>query len=82
MRGDRRAARGARPVRDVVAPPPHPSGAQPPPVPRELVPRHVAIVMDGNGRWANERGLPRTAGHAAGEAALLDVVAGAIEVGV
>ena len=38
--------------------------------------------MDGNGRWANERGLPRTAGHAAGEAALLDVVAGAIEVGV
>ena len=46
------------------------------------VPRHVAIVMDGNGRWANARGLPRTAGHAAGEAALLDVVAGAIEVGV
>jgi len=42
----------------------------------------VAIVMDGNGRWANERGLPRTAGHAAGEAALLDVVAGAIELGI
>ena len=38
--------------------------------------------MDGNGRWANERGLPRTAGHEAGEAALLDVVAGAIEIGV
>jgi undecaprenyl diphosphate synthase len=38
--------------------------------------------MDGNGRWANARGLPRTAGHAMGEAALLDVVAGAIEVGV
>ncbi|CCH78100.1 Undecaprenyl pyrophosphate synthase 2 [Nostocoides japonicum T1-X7] len=46
------------------------------------MPRHVAIVMDGNGRWANARGLPRTAGHEAGEAALLDVVAGAIEVGV
>jgi undecaprenyl diphosphate synthase len=42
----------------------------------------VAIVMDGNGRWANARGLPRTAGHEAGEASLLDVVAGAIEIGV
>jgi undecaprenyl diphosphate synthase len=31
-----------------------------------LVPRHVAIVMDGNGRWAEERGLPRAAGHRAG----------------
>src|SRR4051812_39006687 len=38
--------------------------------------------MDGNGRWATQRGLPRTAGHAAGEAALFDVVEGAIEVGV
>jgi undecaprenyl diphosphate synthase len=38
--------------------------------------------MDGNGRWANARGLPRTAGHEAGEAALLDVVAGAIDIGV
>jgi undecaprenyl diphosphate synthase len=38
--------------------------------------------MDGNGRWANARGLPRTRGHEAGEAALLDVVAGAIEIGV
>src|SRR5690606_28097966 len=63
-------------------PPAHPSGEGPPPVPPELVPRHVAIVMDGNGRWANARGLPRTAGHEAGEAALLDVVAGAIEIGV
>jgi undecaprenyl diphosphate synthase len=68
--------------RPPVAPPPHPSGARPPAIPRELVPRHVAIVMDGNGRWANARGLPRTAGHEAGEASLLDVVAGAIEVGV
>jgi undecaprenyl diphosphate synthase len=38
--------------------------------------------MDGNGRWANQRGLPRIKGHEMGEAALLDVVAGAIEVGV
>ena len=60
----------------------HPSGAQPPLLPTGLVPRHVAIVMDGNGRWANQRGLARTKGHEAGEAALLDVTAGAIEAGV
>jgi len=46
------------------------------------VPKHIAIVMDGNGRWANRRGLTRVEGHKAGEAALLDVVAGAIEAGV
>ena len=63
-------------------PPPHPSGARPPAIPPMFVPRHVAIVMDGNGRWANARGLPRVEGHKAGEAALLDVVAGAIEIGV
>jgi undecaprenyl diphosphate synthase len=51
-------------------------------LPKAQVPRHVAIVMDGNGRWAKARGLPRTAGHAAGEAALFDVVEGAIELGV
>ena len=60
----------------------HPSGARPPQLPAELVPGHIAVVMDGNGRWANQRGLPRTKGHEAGEAALLDVVAGAIEAGV
>lgn len=63
-------------------PPQHASGATPPALNPSAVPRHVAIVMDGNGRWAKERGLPRTEGHARGEAALLDVVAGAIEVGV
>ncbi|RPI21948.1 MAG: di-trans,poly-cis-decaprenylcistransferase [Actinobacteria bacterium] len=46
------------------------------------VPRHVAIIMDGNGRWAQQRGLPRTAGHAAGEPALFDVVHGALDLGV
>jgi undecaprenyl diphosphate synthase len=46
------------------------------------VPGHVAIVMDGNGRWANQRGLPRTKGHEMGEAALFDVVEGAVELGV
>ncbi|MDA8360059.1 MAG: polyprenyl diphosphate synthase [Actinomycetota bacterium] len=56
------------------------------PVPSELdlrrVPVHVACVMDGNGRWASQRDLPRTEGHAAGEEALLDVVNGALEIGV
>jgi undecaprenyl diphosphate synthase len=63
-------------------PTPHPSGATPPPIPPELVPQHVAIIMDGNGRWAKERGLPRTKGHEAGEHSLFDVVEGAIELGV
>src|SRR6476660_2768325 len=63
-------------------PTPHPSGARPPALPSALVPRHVALVMDGNGRWAKARGLPRTEGHKRGEAALFDVVEGAIELGV
>jgi undecaprenyl diphosphate synthase len=67
----------------VVAPPePHASGARPPVIPAELIPKHVAIVMDGNGRWAKQRGLPRTEGHKAGEASLLDVIKGGIEIGV
>ena len=45
------------------------------------IPRHVAIVMDGNGRWAKQRGLKRTDGHAAGEEALFDTVNGALDVG-
>jgi undecaprenyl diphosphate synthase len=48
----------------------------------EAVPQHVAIVMDGNGRWANARGLTRVEGHRAGEAALMDVIEGAIQAGV
>ena len=46
------------------------------------IPVHVACVMDGNGRWASRRGLPRTEGHAAGEAALLDAVEGALDLGI
>lgn len=65
-----------------IAPPTHVSGESPPEFAAADLPQHVAIVMDGNGRWANARGLPRTKGHEAGEAALLDVVAGAIEVGI
>jgi undecaprenyl diphosphate synthase len=45
------------------------------------LPRHIAIVMDGNGRWAKQRGQPRTQGHEAGEEALYDVVLGALDIG-
>ncbi|MDN6667787.1 MAG: isoprenyl transferase, partial [Brevibacterium sp.] len=55
---------------------------RPPRIEAKFVPEHVAVVMDGNGRWANDRGLPRTEGHKAGEASLLEVIHGAIEVGV
>ena len=58
------------------------TGLYPPAFPRGGVPAHVAIVMDGNGRWANRRGLTRIEGHRAGEEVLLDVVAGAIQAGV
>jgi undecaprenyl diphosphate synthase len=50
-------------------------------VDRNRVPVHVACVMDGNGRWAQRRGLRRTDGHAAGEDALFDAVHGALDVG-
>jgi undecaprenyl diphosphate synthase len=46
------------------------------------LPQHIAIIMDGNGRWAVRRGLPRTAGHRAGIEALRSVVEGCIEHGV
>lgn len=45
------------------------------------IPAHVACVMDGNGRWAQRRGLKRTDGHAAGEEALFDTVEGALDLG-
>jgi len=63
-------------------PDPHPSGARPPKIPADLVPKHVALVMDGNGRWANARGLPRIEGHRRGEASLMDVAWGCIDIGV
>ncbi|MGR6999596.1 polyprenyl diphosphate synthase [Yinghuangia aomiensis] len=63
-------------------PKPHAGGVQPPVFPADAVPRHVALVMDGNGRWAKERGLARTDGHTAGEASLFDVVEGAAQIGV
>jgi undecaprenyl diphosphate synthase len=54
----------------------------PPDLDADRIPEHVACVMDGNGRWATRRGLKRTEGHAAGEAALFDTVEGALELGI
>lgn len=60
------------------------------PIPRELkakidparLPKHVAIIMDGNGRWAQKRNLPRVAGHRAGANAVREVVEAARELGI
>lgn len=64
-----------------LPPPPHPSGARPPAPERRYAPRHVAVIMDGNGRWATQRGLPRSEGHRAGAGALREVAYGALEAG-
>ncbi len=69
-------------TRSIRPPEPHAGGARPPAIPAELVPRHVALVMDGNGRWAKQRNLPRTEGHKRGEHSLFDVIMGAIELGI
>jgi len=73
-----RGARGVdrRSATVALVPPSLPAGIDP-----GNVPLHVACVMDGNGRWATRRGLPRTDGHAAGEDALFDTVEGALELG-
>jgi trans,polycis-decaprenyl diphosphate synthase len=72
------AAPGGGPRR----PPQHPSKASAPKIPADQLPRHVAVVMDGNGRWATQRGLHRTEGHKMGEAVLIDITCGAIEIGI
>jgi len=48
----------------------------------EIVPQHIAIIMDGNGRWARKRGLPRLAGHRAGTENLRRVIEACVEFGV
>jgi trans,polycis-decaprenyl diphosphate synthase len=63
-------------------PPQHISKAAAPQIPADRLPNHVAIVMDGNGRWATQQGLSRTDGHKAGEAVVIDIVCGAIEIGI
>ena len=63
-------------------PPQHTSKAVAPKIPANQLPQHVAVVMDGNGRWATQRGLHRTEGHKMGEAVLIDITCGAIEIGI
>ncbi|MBC7266351.1 MAG: isoprenyl transferase [Coriobacteriia bacterium] len=48
----------------------------------DRIPRHVAIIMDGNGRWAAKRGLPRVAGHRAGVKAIRETIRAALELGI
>ncbi|RUP05824.1 MAG: decaprenyl diphosphate synthase [Mycobacterium sp.] len=63
-------------------PPQHTSKAVAPRIPAAQLPNHVAIVMDGNGRWATQRGLRRTEGHKMGEAVVIDIACGAVEIGI
>ncbi|RME11399.1 MAG: di-trans,poly-cis-decaprenylcistransferase, partial [Ardenticatenia bacterium] len=55
---------------------------QPFDLPPEKIPRHVAIIMDGNGRWAQQRGLPRLAGHRAGTDNLRRILEACVEFGI
>jgi len=66
----------------VKLPTPHPSGAKPPQLAKDQVPRHVAIVMDGNGRWARKRYMPRFFGHKQGVDALVRTVLACADRGV
>ena len=55
---------------------------QPLDLPHDRIPRHVAMIMDGNGRWAISRGLPRMAGHKAGTENLRRVIRATVEFGI
>lgn len=53
---------------------PQAEALNPPEIPQQFLPGHVAVVMDGNGRWATEKGMKRTEGHKRGEAVLMDAI--------
>ena len=53
-----------------------------PVIDRNIIPQHVAIIMDGNGRWAKRRGMPRSMGHRAGAEVLKEIVMAADEIGI
>lgn len=55
---------------------------RPPQIPAQFLPRHIALVMDGNGRWAQQRGMKRTEGHRRGEAVLMESVDACLAMGV
>ncbi|MGN0648038.1 MAG: isoprenyl transferase [Oscillospiraceae bacterium] len=56
--------------------------AKQPPVPAEMLPKHIAFIMDGNGRWAKKRGLPRTAGHTEGARTFKKIVRYCKDIGI
>jgi undecaprenyl diphosphate synthase len=58
------------------------SGKSSDPIDKSALPKHVAIIMDGNGRWAGKRGMPRVAGHRAGINSVREVVEGSAELGI
>ena len=68
--------------REYAPPKPHPTGVRPPDIPADKVPKHVAIIMDGNGRWAKARGVPRLMGHRAGRESVREAVRGCVALGV
>ncbi|MDB1089468.1 polyprenyl diphosphate synthase [Streptomyces sp. ACA25] len=74
-------SRAADDSEGLCPPPPHPDGFRPPQVAADRMPAHVAVIMDGSGRWAEQRGLPRPEGHRAGNAAVREMVYGALEIG-
>ena len=53
-----------------------------PPVPKDMMPRHIAVIMDGNGRWAKKRGMPRSAGHLQGARTFKKLLSYANSIGV
>lgn len=53
----------------------------PPEIPAEFIPEHIALVMDGNGRWAQNQGMPRTEGHKRGEEVLMDCIDACLALG-
>lgn len=60
----------------------HDFSSAPPAIPAEFLPQHIALVMDGNGRWAQQRGMARTEGHRRGEAVLLEVCRACLDAGI
>ncbi len=66
----------------VIHPQPDPAALAELNVPRERIPRHIGIIMDGNGRWAKARGLPRMAGHRAGTQNIRRVLQACLDYGV
>lgn len=60
----------------------HDFTSAPPAIPAEFLPHHIALVMDGNGRWAQQRGMSRTEGHRRGEAVLPEVCRACLDAGI